>query len=433
MKFIDKLLDDKNEASFAFFWQLIGPLFVLCSFALMPPNTLLFFVGAMGLFLSAKFRMKGFAASIAVLLLGAIASLFVLNTDFLWTVGIEASFAIAFFITAQNADRQSSFLQSLFSQMETKSSVISNLEDEVTKSKQETAEKNLALQEKIGSLQKQLDEILSEQSSIVILNEVLRKTTASHILETEAVQENLLNAQIRLDFERKEREALEATLGRLKNESALAQENKELIDEINKVRLDREQTHTINETLARLHAKESLRAKEAFEQLALFEKEKGSIESSEITELKEQLETHLIELKQVVLERDALKERLHLAEAEIAQKAALQTPVDLSQYVDKDTFLHLQEKNKELTHIDSLYKQLKAQFDEKNEVLHKTRKELFQVDTALQALQKDAALDDRMNSAEVIKELSGLEKQIDQLEEENKELQDLITSLSEKK
>ncbi len=449
MKLIDKLLDDKNEASFAFFWQLIGPLFVLCAFALMPHNTVLFIVGVMGLFLSAKFHMKGFVASIAVLLFGVIASFFISGSDFLWTLGIEGSFALAFFITAQSADRQSIFLKSLFSQVETKSSVISNLEDEVTKSKQETIEKNLVLQEKIASLQKGLDEALAEQSSIVILNEVLRKTTATHISETNAAQEELLNAQIHLDFERKEKGAIQTSLSRLKNESAIIQENKQLTDEINAVRLDKEQTHTINETLARLHAKENLRAKEALDQLEVYEKEKKDVESHELLELKANLENSLSELKQAIFERDALKkefqdfetlqeeckslkDRLQLAEVELVQKKVSEAPVDLSQYVEKDTFLHVQETVKNLTHVDALYKQLKMQFDEKNEVLHKTRKELFHMDNALQTLQKEEALDDKIDLKDIARELSSLEEKIAHLEEENKELQDLITSLSEK-
>jgi len=426
MKIVDKLLDDKNEASFAFFWQLIGPLFVLCAFALMPHNTLLFIVGSIGLFLSAKFHMKGFVASLAVLLLGAIASLFIAGADFLWTVGIEGSFALAFFITAQNADRQSSFLQSLFSQVETKSSVISNLEDEVTKSKQETLEQSLSLQEKIASLQKGLDEVLSEQSSIVTLNEVLRKTTARHIAETKAAQETLLNAQISLDFDKQERESIQKNFIRLENESAVAQDNKQLTDEINAIRLDREQTHTINETLARLHAKESLRAKEALEELEVYEKEKKETDSIEIKDLKERHENSLSELKKAVSDRDSLQEEYNSLKD---RPQHVETPQDLTQYVEKDTFLHMQEKMKESAKLDALYKQLKVQFDEKNEVLHKTRKELFQVDNALQTLRKEAALDDKMDLKEIIHEIAGLEEKIAHLEEENKELQDLITSL----
>ena len=450
MRFIDKISDDKQEAENSFFWQLVGPFSVLCTFALMPHNLLLFAVGGIGLYLSGKYRKKGLLYSISLLILGFIVSYFIYRGDLLWIFGVEASFALAFFITNQTADLQLALFESIFNQVDTKSKSILNLEEEILKSSEEMKKKQLALQDKNESLQKQLDEIVLEQSSIVVLNDVLRRKTADQILIAERLEESLLEERVRLDYEKKEKAEIEAEVARLKNESSIDRENKKLIDEINAIRLEKEQTHTINETLARLHAKESIRAQEAIDRLELYKKEQAVAENIEIASLKKALEQKTdeqiqAEFKKEDLKREIaseeialLKETLSKKENEfnalLAQKESLEEALKTKSYIDsisdQPSVDRLEKKVKELAGIEAKYKQLKSQFEEKNETLGKARQELFQVDTALQTLQKEAALDDRVEGREVFVQFSNLEETISRLEEENKELQDLVSLLS---
>ena len=55
MKWINRVLDEKSDGALAFFWQLVGPIFVLCTYALEPHHILIFFAGVIGLFVKTKF------------------------------------------------------------------------------------------------------------------------------------------------------------------------------------------------------------------------------------------------------------------------------------------------------------------------------------------------------------------------------------------
>ena len=95
---------------------------------------------------------------------------------------------------------------------------------------------------------------------------------------------------------------------------------------------------------------------------------------------------------------------------------------------------HLRQKVAELVKIEPLYKQLKGQFEEKNEVLHQTRASLFRADIALQALQMEKEqrelFQDPLTSA-MAGEMVVMEEALSQLEGENQELENLVTFLSE--
>lgn len=448
MKFIDKLLDERSDTDFNFFWQIIGPLFVLCTFALEPNNFFIFCVGILGLFLCARWQMTGLLYSLVLLVAAGVLEHFFLNHQHLWWIGIEGSYAVAFYITALNAERHTHFVQSLFSQLDAKNSSLANLEEDALKSKESATSQQILLQEKGDLLQARLDELSSEYSSLLVLNEVLRKTSARESADKELLQGDLLDLQSRLGICLAEEDALKKELARLKESHTLILENSQLIGEINQVRLEKEQTHMINETLARLHAKESMRAQSAFEQLSILEKEKQEtdLKVAEFDRLKSDLEFQLKEAitlrdrykiaaeqnEAIQTERNFLKDRVTQAEFELAQKSQV-AAVDLSQYVPKEELECLQNQVKALFKVKALHKQLKEQFEEKNQVLHKTRAELFQVDNALQALQievegRDFAQNSIPNA--IVSEVAQLEEMLTFLEQENEELQNLVTHLS---
>lgn len=431
MKILEKLLDEKSDVSLSFFWQIIGPLFVLCTFALAPHDPLVFCVGALGLFFSAKYQMKGFIASLFFLGLVAIGQHGVLKERHLWFFGLELSYAVAFFITAMNAGQYHSFIESFFSQIETKNSSISNLEDEFTKSRSDATKQQVFLQEKIDALQKQVEETLSEHASLLILNEVLRKTSSRHLAENSLVREELLDAQSSIYFRQLEKEEMERELCRLRNERAVVLENRELAEELNQIRVDREQTHMINETLARLHAKESLKAQSVLDQFSSIHLEKQKVDA-QLEEMKSQLiraieerDQYQTSMQSMYAAQDALKEQLKEVECKPS--------IDLSQYVPKETVDALEKKMNDFIKVELLYKQLKTQFAEKNEVLHKTRSELFHKDNSLQALQielEKSQITANEVPPKIIHELSQLESEVANLSQENEELQNLVTVLS---
>ncbi|HSX12866.1 MAG TPA: hypothetical protein VLE96_00375 [Chlamydiales bacterium] len=423
MKWIDKVLDDKNEIAMAFFWQLVGPLFILCTNALAPQNDFIFFAGVAGLFLSAKYRNAGFIASSIVLVLVAVAEHFYNHTFSIWEAGLEVSYGMAFFITAQSAARHQVFIRSLFSKIDTKNAFAKDLEDEFTKTRCEITNVQIHAQEKIDSLQKQLDEIHSEQSSLLVLNEVLRKTTATHMNRKETLTDELYQLQNRLQNEITEKETLKA---KLVNTDLSAHHL--LVEELDAVRREHEQTHTLKETLERLHNYEQQRAHVACLQLNAVEDEKNQLhqkvahferELSQVEELKaelaqtqskfEALKTEKEKVQETLAtfdeDRNSLKIKLAEAEAKLSQK-----------------------EEKQSSNIELLYKQLRTQFEEKNATLHQARSELFKVDNAYQALQIEMSQIDIGIPRDVVLEL---QNEISSLQEENQDLQNIITRLSE--
>jgi hypothetical protein len=82
--------------------------------------------------------------------------------------------------------------------------------------------------------------------------------------------------------------------------------------------------------------------------------------------------------------------------------------------------------------IELLYQQLKAQFEEKNQILHQTRAKLFQSDTELQTLQKklqEKEFETQPLFNEMNEEVGLLAEEMFALQCENQELQTLISYL----
>src|SRR5690606_27271994 len=77
-------------------------------------------LAAAGFFLSSKLGSRGLGFALSLLgVLSAFRHLF-LVTDHLWSLGVEGSLAMSFFITALSSEEDSFWVQSLESQIETR-------------------------------------------------------------------------------------------------------------------------------------------------------------------------------------------------------------------------------------------------------------------------------------------------------------------------
>lgn len=433
-----------------------GPIFLLCTLALafkiaIPFDLLLLSAG--GFFLSARLQMRGCCYALALLgVISVFRHLFLVD-DHLWQLGLEGSLATAFLITALAFEQGSSWIHSLESQIQIRKSALQNLEEELSKVQQDAQDQQIIFQEKVASLQKELEEIQTEHSSILILNEVLRKTSARLAEEAKHSASQVHDSQHEIEQLRNEYQLCEEELTRLKNSDAVVIQNSQLMKELNQARFDKEQTHLINETLARLHLREILKAKDA-EKEAVSLKEMLQAAHQEIRTLAEPLKeqilqtkweneglrfefekaneesnkvrSELLKLREIQAERNFLKERLDSAMSEIALK---KTEVD-PQLHEKLKFA--EERMFHLSQIEPLFKQLKKQFKEKNQVLHQARSDLFKSDTELQKLRMEkSAIELNPIPKEIEEELESLAFQVEALEEENGMLQELITALSE--
>lgn len=444
MRILEKaslLLGDEGESKASSLWHILGPLFILFAYALAPNDPLIFAVGVFGLFLSAKWQVRGLVYALVLLGLASAAEHLFFASNHLVQLGLEASYAIAFFITALNSEQRASALQSLSSQIEAKAASIGHLEEELGRLREETASERIAFAEKSAALLKEIEEERGERSTLSILNEVLRKTAAKDAHERDEAQEALLDVHRRMALLQEESESTEKELARVKNESALAIENRTLTAEINAARLEKEQARLISETLAKLHAKETLKTKEQSERLAQALEEarastdkynalrhEADILNNHLEQIGAERDAHRIlaqKFEEVSTERNFLRDRL--AKAELDLSARKDSPIP------HEEAAHLREKIEQLRSFEALYKQLRIQFEERNKVLHEARSQLFKTDTELQMLRMEKEQKELLVSPlseEMRADLTLLEEEIETLELENQELQDLVTYLS---
>lgn len=95
-----------------------------------------------------------------------------------------------------------------------------------------------------------------------------------------------------------------------------------------------------------------------------------------------------------------------------------------------------EETKEQAIYWETLYKQLRSQFDEKTQVLNETRKELFSLENNLLTSQKkeqERSLEEDADQRRLIEHLEILTSECQDLEEQVFFLQDIISSLQEKK
>ena len=408
--------------------------------------------------LCAYYKIRGCVYALLFLGLAAVVKHGFFTSNHFWQFCLEGSLASGFLITALTLDQRKSMVDALQEISKTRESTISHLEEDLSKLKSSTDAQQISLQERLSLKQSELDELQAELSSILMLNGVLRKTTAERTVEAEHLGENVLDKDRRICALLAEIDDLQKELARVSNLSGMTEENRNLQKELNTVRVDKAQTLLINETLVRLHAKEVQKVTEISDKFHVLHADRqkaledlGSAKaeiqmlSTHLQQTTEELERALTSLKQtekVQIEKNFLQERLHSAEAELAAvvpKAEIleKAPSDLQAVRQEflrtlDQKEETEEKLKANAQIESLYNQLRKQFEEKNVILHETRAKLFQTETELQKLliEKEQHQPDLL-STDLAQEMTELTREISDLQFENDQLQQIITSLNQ--
>jgi hypothetical protein len=434
-------------------WQIIGPLSLLCAFILSAKGPLpydLYLASLVGLFFSARWHFRGCFYALAILICLGIFKHWTGDLHHFWRLGLEGSIAASLFITALAFESSSEKLETLHSQLNAKQAALGNVEEDLVKTREEAAQQQLLSAQKIDGLQKDLEESVAEKGSFEVLNDVLRKVTARHVDEKKFLEEHLIQDKRDLAQSQSEIETLKKEVSDFKK-SQPEVEKRELMNELNETRIEKEQSHLINEKLVRLHAKESLRAKEALDQLQAMIEEKKVLQNDlrqaiqeadvsvdalkKITEEREKHAQALDQMGRLHQEKLFLKERIRAAEMELS--LLKKTPEEMEAIRQErdalaDQLMKAQEKMNFLSKLEPLHRQLKAQFEEKNKVLHETRAALFTVDTELQTLKMEREqknLQFNPLPEGLSQELVALDREMSHLQAENEELQKLVSHL----
>jgi|GEM_PF-3881579 len=168
---------------------------------------------------------------------------------------------------------------------------------------------------------------------------------------------------------------------------------------------------------------------------------KNKKEREEITNLlaQEKIKRNASDTKceSLVKEYNQLKQEKNLktvSPSEIAQLKKLNADLQksLSEKVDRLGTLH--QKVEDLKQIEPVYFQLRKQFEEKNQVLHEARSQLFRTESEIMSLErKNQSLEQRFDPAieKLLGEMSEIDQELELFKSENEELIGLITKLSQ--
>ena len=388
-----------------------GPFLVCCTLALalqQRGNLDLGLLCLVGGALCIKLHRRGLFYSVLLLVISSLCKhLFFIDQHF-WQLGIEGSAALGFLVSALSAEAVKEEEDAALAKEAGKEQTLRHLEEEIQKTKEVGLQENIALQDRLSSLQKDLDEATSELSSLHVLNKVLRKVQAKEAVAGDEIL-------------RKDRElfALSEEISRMKKkllDSADLAEKERLLQELNTMRVQKEQTHLVNETLARLVSIHSRKAQEA---------EQKEMELQASLTASQLLQEQVVELS---LQKENFEEMVFSLEGDLRDKAHLEGQLEeRSQMI-----AHLEERVKSLGQVQALYLQTRMQFEDKQKVLHETRVELFRTDTELLGRLLDSQLEisNPVPHEEILsRDLSLLERENSALEQENGELTELVSQL----
>lgn len=383
----------RAEESDGSIFLMAGPVSVFCSAVVglhRPANGDLIIFAMLGMILCMRWRMRGLIYSLIIFLIEAVAKHVFFFDQHLWQIGLEGSMAIGFAMTAAAVEIIDRKEQMLLVRLDSREKTIRNLEEDLEKVRQSAIDGQITLQDRWTASQKELDESRSETSAFQVLNDVLRKSASRFNQERE-------ETALRLIEKDRQSMALTAQMEKMREESNRFSE------------MIAEREFDLNRLQEQVHER-SLHLNRLTESLSAAEGEKSSILARlEVAErkLKESDAAHLASVR---LE----SENRHFAQQAAERGAALTA---------------LEERLKAMGQKEAQYLELKKQFEEKNQILHQTRAELFRADTALQAIniERENAPFEEMA---LIRETSTLEDELDALEKENGQLIELVSLLS---
>jgi len=387
------LIDDKLESNLKF-WVLLGPFLLFLSITLAVFELALFTAGA--LFLCYRFKFKGLVLSLITLVIYSFYEQINLEDEHLWNLGLQISIALGLIIATYGFDEIKNYL-CLHENI--KNQDFLKLQNELKEKKEQLDSTEKNLEENLIILKKELDKKSQKLQQISQENENLKKDLQDNIHRKDYLLNELEHKVKEIEELYVKQDELYEKISFLKDEEFLQEKNKKYQKEI-------EELKNINE----------LQNQEKDEILKKLDEKKQKIK---------ELIPQISKVKNIEAFENTIKEKENI---NLKQKIKNLPSLNTDNITDQDFV-------KEYKRLNSLYVQLKNQFEEKQLVLHKTRQELFEVKEKLVAKKKENNEDfEDLNEYEKII-LSDLDKTIEDLQiykKENNALVNLVSFLLDK-
>ncbi|MFA6118597.1 MAG: hypothetical protein WCT85_02425 [Parachlamydiales bacterium] len=477
------------------FWALLGPFFLFLTISLATFDFAI--LSLIWLFICYRFSFKGLFLSLISLGAYSVFTQFNIEENHLWNLGLEFSIGLSLIISTIGFDEITCLLidkndKNLNTEIEKKqkniNELVKNFEQNIAALKKEIdiKNKNINLKEeenenlkkdlqenllKKDYLFNELDQKINEIEELKIVQDELYEKIA-FLKDEEFLQEknkslqndieaiNIMSQKQNEDINKLKNELLQKNDAVVSLESKIEELKSKLVslDDIsnvlkekeNEIQLLKEKNQFVNDSSKdseillltqknRDLQKEIENIKESFH-LEKASREKSLLELNEKNQIVAILESKLSIANLQVSKADEISNVLKQKDAEIqtlkekikqqSQNLKINNDSKVKKTnVSQDTLNDFQE-------LSSLYKQLKNQFVEKQNILHQTRQELFFVKEKLTAAEKDQNHDfEDLNESEkiILKDLNITELELEKYIMENAHLENLINTLMAKK
>jgi hypothetical protein len=409
------------------FWALMGPLCVLLTIALgvfnsFPGISLIAFAAFLGLLLCYKLKNKGLILSFVVLLVSFLLSAFLSKGVVeLWQMGLVISLMLSLTVCNYCLSESSLLFGTALNHFYEKDRDIENLKVKFSQIQNEWEHDKSLLFEKLQIKQNEFLNLKSQlrdrerkityyEEKISVIKNNYKENRSNVLLQEDKAQHQLQKLQ-------QENSALQGLLSQLKSEK----ENYEksiliLNDEIIKFKKVNEVTIAENSILM-----------DSIVQLNL--------------ECASQAEWHIRSQEEISsLLSDFHEQKAVINESFVHEKALLSKKYEEEKAKSMSLQQDLQALKREYSSLsvadirkyEILFKQLKKQFDEKNHVLEDARRQLFKTDNELSIHQMIQNIEKASNDPmiqKILKDIDLLVQENQYLEEENKALEEIISSL----
>jgi hypothetical protein len=405
-------------------WFLLGPGSLFMSFFVSLFSSKIYYdlwlLAIVSIFLCWQFAFRGLVVSLTCLVFSAIFHHFLFPSALLWNVGLELTVAcgiwvsyLSFALLKEKMASSEKTRKDLFQK-------ISFMEETFKK------EEELHFQQ-LGSLQKEI----SDLDSLVELQQEQREKLEK---KSKHLQETIDKAAACFGEEKKELEAKIYLLREKENQTEI--EKKKIEEEALSLRgmQDRLQKGTLEKDQKILSIEKEKKELDSQIQKELqrnvsYEEEKKKL-LQEISLIKAEKEKLATAIERERREKSQMEKKIsELSLQEETKHLQMQKEKEKGHQSLQDKDLILQETLEEKKKVFDLYKQLKVQFQDKSQTLHKTRKELFHLQEKMIADQREKELALHVDFS-TEKEVFSLEEIMSSLEQENKHFQEIIHFLS---
>lgn len=421
----------ENKFSSQDFLQVAGPLLLICSAVLLGRSAPIFNVDLLaillfGFYLTSKWKVKGFIYSVSFLFISIFFKHLFMNAHHAWQLGLEASVSFGLLVSALCFKEREHLIDFLQTQQEKKTQTIQFLEEDLEKLREKSAANRSEMDEKIVSLQSELEEVQVELSSVQVLNDVLRKTTAKAIEEKDEFEKRICHFQHLVDVSREENQKLQETILEYSNANEIISQNENLLAELNALRTKEAQTALINEQLVHLHATESQKVKKLEEKCFALSSE-NEITSSQFVQLSQEmqaLQEGQKEYQKIESEKHFLQIRLQdaLSELEFAQNEC-----KLLQKSYND--LSVERANTSKENIAALESKIAHLFEENKTILQEKNRLQEEIENA--SLEKESFAQELLQKIQIIQsEKEQIHQNVNLLSEEKNKLESQKEALS---